>query len=329
MGRIRAAIVGAGLMGRWHAYYAARTGVQIVAVADVNHDQARALQRKYPRATVFADLPAALAATQPDVVHICTPLTTHLPLAEVALMAGCHVLVEKPLAATQAETERLLASARLAGRQVWAVHQFPFQRGVRRVRASLSRLGELVHVTYRTCSAGGTGRSAEARRGVLLEILPHPISLFLALVGADIGRLSWRVVCFTDDDLHLHARRGNTQLSIEISLRGRPPRNELTLIGTRASAVADLFHGSSLFEPGGVGRVGKLLLPFRTSTLRLVGGASNLLGRALRREFAYPGLRELIAEFYAGLATNRASPISPAELLGVAEVLDQIRLRSV
>lgn len=325
MAGIRAVIVGAGLMGRWHAYYAARAGAEIVGIADFDPDHAVSLRRKHPDAAVFADLPTALAATHPDVVHVCTPLATHERLAEVALSGGCHVLVEKPLTPNRAATQHLLALAERSGRTVCATHQFRYQRGVRRLSEGLGQLGELVHVAYRTCSAGGVGRPAAARKDILLEILPHPASLFIELVGQDVCQLDWQVVCYTDDDLHLCARRGCTQLTIEISLRGRPPRNELTLVGTKASAVADLFHGYSLFEWGGAGWGGKVLLPFRVSARRFVIGMVNLLGRTIRREFAYPGLRELIAEYYSGIRMNRLPPTSPAELQSVAELLDRIR----
>lgn len=324
MGRVRVAIVGAGLMGRWHARYAARAGAAVVAVIDPDPAAAARLAARSV-AVAYPDLPTALAAGGLDAVHLCTPLGTHRPLAEAALAAGCHVLCEKPLAATRVETEYLLAVARRHDRRVCAVHQFGFQWGVRRLRADLPRLGDLVEVSYTTCSAGGAGRPDEARRAVLLEILPHPVALFLGLLGPAAGRLDWQVDQATADDLALSARLADTRLRVAISLRGRPTRNELSVVGTRGTATADLFHGYRVFEPGGVGRLRKVLLPFARSARVLAAAGGNLLGRAARREPAYPGLRELIAAFHAAVAGRGPVPVGPDELLAVAALIDRVR----
>jgi predicted dehydrogenase len=68
-------------------------------------------------APVFTDHHELLAATHPDVVVICTPPHTHLPIALDALAAGCDLLLEKPPVGTPAEHRRLLAAVRDGGRR--------------------------------------------------------------------------------------------------------------------------------------------------------------------------------------------------------------------
>src|SRR5919199_4073263 len=99
---LRVAIVGAGLMGRWHAYYAARAGARVAAVVDRDARAAGALSRRFPDATAFTNLEACLSQPHISVAHICTPTASHVPLATSALQAGVHVLLEKPVAATTA-----------------------------------------------------------------------------------------------------------------------------------------------------------------------------------------------------------------------------------
>lgn len=315
------AVVGAGVMGRWHAHAASRLGARIRAVVDTDETAARALAaRTVPPAATFRSLEACLAACPVEVVHVCTPLASHVPIVDAALAAGCHVLAEKPLAPTPAETERLLEGASAAGVLLGAVHQFPFQPGFRRLVARRAGLGELVRVSYRTCSAGGTGLSAAERRKLLLEILPHPASLFERLLPGGFDPDSLRLLGAGDDDLSLAGATSGTALDIFITLRGRPTANELHVVGTEGSALVDLFHGYSVVDRAGVSRRAKAMRPFRLGTRTLVGATGNLAVRARRREPAYPGLRALIERFYEALPDGPA-PVSEAELRAAARLM--------
>lgn len=325
MSGARVAVVGAGLMGRWHASAASLAGAEVAAVVDVRPDAARVLASRYRNASGFADLETALSAAPIDVVHVCTPTAEHAALVGTALERGCHALVEKPLAESLAETEALLALAQERGLAVNPVHQFPFQPGFRHVLERRERLGELVRVSYRTCSAGGEGWPPEERRRVLLEILPHPVSLLHHLFRLSFDLVELEIVRFTEDDLDLVGALGNTRLDVSISLRGRPTRNELEVVGERASALVDLFHGYALVERGRVSRSAKALRPFAVGGQLMAKAGGNLASRALRREPAYPGLRELIRRFHVAALAGREPPVPDAETLAAARLLQRVR----
>ena len=125
---MRAAIVGAGSMGRWHAAAAGRSDGTVVAVVDRELASAAALGV----GAAYVDLETALAAHEVDIVHVCTPLDAHAEIVRIALAAGAHVIVEKPLAPDVSTTDQLLRLADDAGRSVVPVHQFLFQFGFRR-----------------------------------------------------------------------------------------------------------------------------------------------------------------------------------------------------
>lgn len=321
----RVAIVGAGLMGRWHAYFAARAGAEIAAIIDRDPRAADALRARYPRARGYRDLATCLAHGQVDVAHICTPLDTHVALATVALEARKHVLIEKPLAPTAAETERLLALAAARGVMLCPVHQFPFQRGCRRLRRQLPRLGEPVFASFMTCSAGGAGRPAAGHRALLFEILPHPLSLFQAVLGVDLAHATIELTALTDDALLLHGQWRGMQLQAAIFLRGRPTRNALSIIGSRATAHVDLFHGYLVVEAGEPSRRTKLLQPLLYGGKLLLAAGTNLWRRAIAAEVAYPGLDELIGQFYCSCQSGTPPPIAAADILALARVIDRLR----
>jgi predicted dehydrogenase len=318
-------IVGAGMMGRWHAHAAERVGAHVVAVVDVGEAAARTLAARHDDARVFRSLGDALGAGGLDVVHVCTPVESHGQLVELALGHGCHALVEKPLGGSLAETEHVLGRARDLRLLVNPVHQFSFQPGVLALLGRPERLGELVRVTYRTCSAGGAGRSPDERRRILFEILPHAASLLHRIFGGRLGDSELGVARFSSDDLDLVGRVEETLIEVSISLRGRPTRNELELLGTRATGFADLYHGYAIVERGAVSRPAKVVRPFRLGGQLLAGAGVNLAARALRREPAYPGLRELVRRFYAAAIDGAEPPIDDAEILFAARLADRVR----
>jgi len=105
---VRTIVIGLGQMGLSHARaYHADPGFELVGL--VNRSPV-ALPEELAPYPMLADLDAALAL-RPDIVCISTYTETHADLAIAALQAGAHVFVEKPLAATVADAERVVATA--------------------------------------------------------------------------------------------------------------------------------------------------------------------------------------------------------------------------
>jgi predicted dehydrogenase len=107
------ALIGANGHGRMHRRHLTSLQetdtVRLVALADV-----RPIEPDPAGVAVFTDYRELLAATRPEVVVICTPPHTHLPIARDAFAAGCDVLLEKPPVRTLAEHHSLLTAARAA-----------------------------------------------------------------------------------------------------------------------------------------------------------------------------------------------------------------------
>ena len=315
---LRAVVVGAGLMGRWHADAVVRAGGRIAAFVDVSAQRARAQARAYPGALALDGLESALAAAPADVVHVCTPTDTHERLVRQALQAGCHVLVEKPLAPDPAVTEGLLRLADSRQLLLCPVHQFLFQPGVLRLQTALQGLGPVRHIDTVACSAGAEETDDDTRDRIAAEILPHPLSLFVRLLSPGIARIPWHVARPIPGELCATAEFRGASLGILISTRGRPTANTLHLIAERGSACVDLFHGFCVVERAGVSRTRKILHPFSSSAMSFFIALFNLTRRTLHWELAYPGLRELISRFYAAILDGAPAPITPHEALAVA-----------
>lgn len=317
-----AAVVGAGLMGRWHARELARAGGSLVGVADTSRDAAQAVAGA--GVPCFASLGELLEAHAPAVVHICAPSATHVELAEQSLASGAHVLVEKPLAPDSAATSRLLDAARGARRLLCPVHQYLFQPGVLAAPDALERLGPPVQLDAVACSAGGGTMEGEALDALALDIAPHALAVFERLVPGGLAAISWGVDRPGRGELRAHGRAEQAGVSLTISLRGRPPRNELRAVCERGTLELDFFHGFGYLERGGASRSYKVLRPFTISAHRAAAATANLGRRAARSEPAYPGLRKLIERFYGAVRTGSESPISAEETLAVARARDEL-----
>jgi len=124
MGALRVGVWGVGTWGEKHARVWRRLASQdpeidLVGVHDQSLERARAVAGSY-ECRSFESASALLGAV--DAVTIATPTVAHRVVAEAALGAGCHVLVEKPLATTTAEADAMLAAATRAGRTLQVGH---------------------------------------------------------------------------------------------------------------------------------------------------------------------------------------------------------------
>ena len=113
---IRVLVAGLGNMGRSHALaYHNDPGFEIIGL--VNRSPAK-LEPELQAYTVHPDFMTALAELKPDLCSINTYSDSHADYAVMAMEAGCHVFVEKPLATTVADAERVVACARANGRKL-------------------------------------------------------------------------------------------------------------------------------------------------------------------------------------------------------------------
>lgn len=176
MSALRAAVVGVGHLGRFHAEkYAALDGVDLVAVCDLDIERARQVAALHST-EVVSDHRELLGRI--DAVTIAADTSAHFELARDFLENGIHVLVEKPMTATSAQGREL---TRIADRndlrlQVGHVERFN--------PALLSARQRLSTVQFIECHrlAAFKGRGADVN--VVLDLMIHDLDLILSLLGS-------------------------------------------------------------------------------------------------------------------------------------------------
>jgi predicted dehydrogenase len=101
MSKIKAGIIGMGLIGTFHVDAIKRIGfVELEAIADVNYEMAKKKADQFGINKCFVDYDELIADPEIQVIHNCTPNHLHLSINEKIIKAGKHILSEKPLART-------------------------------------------------------------------------------------------------------------------------------------------------------------------------------------------------------------------------------------
>ncbi len=135
-------VAGTGFIGPAHVEGLRRNGIRVVGLAEETPEKARqkADELGIPRA--YGSLDAMLADAEIDVVHLATPNHLHFPHAKAALLAGKHVICEKPLALNSrqsAELVQLAAQSKLVNAVNFNIRMYPLSQQAR----SMVQGGEL------------------------------------------------------------------------------------------------------------------------------------------------------------------------------------------
>lgn len=122
-------------------------GSKVIAVSDLRPERLAQVQARYPGVKTTVDHRELFADPDVDAVIVATPVATHFDLVMQALHAGKHVLVEKPLAASAEQGERLLEEAARCKRVLMVDHTFVYTGAVRKIKQLVdsASLGQLYY----------------------------------------------------------------------------------------------------------------------------------------------------------------------------------------
>jgi len=181
---LKVAVVGAGAFGRNHLrVYSELQATQPVALCAVVDRDPVARQAAVEKFGIpgFATVAECLAAVGPlDAASVCVPTVHHAAVSEELLVSGVDVLIEKPLAASLAEADRICALAEQYGRVVQAGHLERFNPAVTAARAYLNR--PMFFEAHRLSVF--TPRSLDV--DVVLDLMIHDLDIVLSLVASPV-----------------------------------------------------------------------------------------------------------------------------------------------
>jgi predicted dehydrogenase len=188
---IRTAVLGYGFAGRiFHSPFVhAVPGLELSAIVQRHGDNAAT---DYPGTRIFRSTAEAFEDPEIDLIVVATPNDSHVEMARLALQAGKHVVIDKPIAGTSAEAMELIVLARRQGKLLAPFHNRRFDGDFLTVRKLVTE-GTLGRVTvvdahfdrFRPIQRAGTWKEAGgAANGLLFDLGPHLVDQALALFGA-------------------------------------------------------------------------------------------------------------------------------------------------
>lgn len=334
---MRVAFIGAGNMAGHHLQALTRvpTPHVVVGVQDVQAHAAQAFAgRAGAQTQAFTAVSDLLEQTRPDLVHVCTPAGKHFEAARQALQAGAHVYVEKPFVETPEEAEALFGLARAGrggGLLICAGHQLLRDPAYQQLMRKAATLEPVTVVdswfSFRPPRLDPQRAPAAALSRQLLDVLPHPLYVLVAALercGSQQTSIEISHVTATPTDLYALLRRGDVTGRLAVSLRARPVASTLTMAGANGSRTVDFVRSILLGAANeGTSPIEKIANPFVEAAQLTWRNATSLI-RRVTRGVEYPGLAELLGDFYAAAAARGRSPVSVDHLRRVTMVYEQL-----
>jgi predicted dehydrogenase len=167
---VRMGIIGCGGIanGKHMPALAKLPNVEMVAFCDIERSRAEKAAQEYgaKEAQVYQDYVQLLKEESLDVVHVCTPNSSHAPITIASLEAGCHVMCEKPMAKTAQEAWAMVAAAKRTGKKLTIGYQNRFRSDSEYLKKACER-GDLGEIYF--AKARALRRRAVPTWGVFLD----------------------------------------------------------------------------------------------------------------------------------------------------------------
>lgn len=173
---VRLGLVGLGYWGpNILRVLAGRTDVEVRWICDLDLARLAEIGRQHPRPRTTAEIDDLLSDAELDGILIATPIFTHFDLATRSLAAGKHTFVEKPLAGSAGDADKLIRQAEEAQLALMCGHTFLYSPPVRKVRELIDR-GELGEIYFITSSRVNLGLH-QSDVSVIWDLGPHDFSI--------------------------------------------------------------------------------------------------------------------------------------------------------
>jgi len=322
---------------------------RVAAVCDIEPILAEQLALRYSVSHWYTDFGRMLSEQRLDVIHVTTPPQSHLPLAKKAAEAGCHVLVEKPLALNAEESRRLIECVERAGRKMTINQWYRFESPTLALNEFVAsgKLGEPVHIEsfcgYDLADGFGRALLSDDRHWVhrlpgklFQNVLDHAISKitpFLPNEPLDVIARAYRRRPVGDDnsdelmdELRVMIFAGSVSAYLTFSSHARPVGHFVRVYGTKKTVHADYVHRTMSVETTQTipSTLGRLLPPFEGSWKSFRQATHNTREFAGSRFHYFAGMNRLFSLFYQSILNNTPVPIPYGEMLRVSEIMDEI-----
>ncbi|MCL0094972.1 Gfo/Idh/MocA family oxidoreductase [Dehalococcoidia bacterium] len=334
---LKVGVVGCGLIAQDAHIPSLRKckNARLVAVCDRNGELAESVARKFRIGRHYVDFAEMLSKERLDVVDICTSINTHASLSIQAMEAGCHVLVEKPMALTTGETDEMISASERNRVKLGVVHDMLFGLAMMRIKSMVKAgaIGQVLGVCIKHSFPRQYFPIIQDRShwwhqlpgGVFGDTLPHPIYLAREFLGDlepavvhtnKIGHLEH--LPFDEVQIVLEGKNG---VGTIISSANWPSLLTIDVFGTRMNLRGDLYNAIVLQLKEKGSPVSHALENLNQSFQIVAGLASNGIKAMLGK---YGGHRLLINEFMQSIQNGAEPPVTAQDGREVVRVMEKI-----
>jgi len=215
----------------------------LVMVADMREDRLADIKKLYPEIQITRNY-RELLEDGVDAVVIATPVSTHYPLAREALLAGKHVLVEKPITAHSEQAKELVKLAADHQLTLMVGHTFEYNPAVEAVR-EIIQSGELGNIYYIDSTRVNLGL-LQPDINVMWDLAPHDLSILRFILGKDPISVSARGSTFINKTYNLHEVAyinllfdNGIMANLQLSWLDPVKKRAITVVGSKKMLVYD------------------------------------------------------------------------------------------
>lgn len=336
---LRVAIVGCGLIAqsRHIPCLLQMRNVDIVAVCDGNEELAKTVAQRFHVGRYYADFADMLDKEELTMIDICTPPRTHATMSIRAMKAGCHVLVEKPMALNTKEADEMVQASKEGKVELCVVHNKLFEPVMMKAKAMVNEggIGELMGIDIEDLLPKDIDMMVNKEHwchklpgGMLGETLPHPIYLAVGFLGnlepvavhtRKLSSYDWIVA----DEIRIILEGKKGMGAITFSCSSPKDKVIINIFGTRKHLRIDLWN--SVITEYGVGD--ESLTSRGLENLRqgfsIIASTLFTTLSVISGQFHW-GHYNLIQRFIGSIENNTEPPVTGEEGRGVVRVLEKV-----
>ena len=308
----------------------------LLAVCDNNEDLAKRAAKRFNISRYYADFSEMLQKERLDIVDICTPPKSHATLSIQAMEAGCHVLVEKPIASSVREADEMVSASKRNQVRLCIAHNMLFQPVVMTAKSIISQggIGDVTGIDIRF-SMRHKESIADKNHwyhrlpgGIFGEILPHPIYLAMSFLGylepvavctKKLSSYDWVVA----DELRVILKSKSGLATITSSHNWSRDTIAFDIFGTRMSLRIDINNGVLIRYGRGSQNLFSIVLQNLSQSLQWLTGTASAALDVISHRY-HNGTYTLIQKFTESIQKAVESPVTGEEGREVMRLYEKI-----
>jgi predicted dehydrogenase len=342
---LKTAIIGCGLIGQMHHIpsLCKNKDAEVVAICDENKDLVKQVAKRFNISRYYTDLAEMLNKEKVNMVDICTPPQTHLALSIQAMEKGCHVLVEKPIALSLTEFDKLSVAARKNNVKLCQVHNKLFEPIMIKALATVSKggIGDLAGIDIQVLlSRERTHLMLKNKEhwchslpaGIFSEALPHPLYLTAAFLGkvelvrkysSKSSSYDWVVA----DEIRVVVNSEKGVGVISFLNNSAQSKTIIDIHGTKKHLRIDLFNSVMTEYGSGTGSRFSRALENLNQSFAILASTVFTTQSVISGKF-HSGHYILIQRFIESIQNDTEPPVTLQEARDVIEVLEKVSVRN-